>query len=75
MICAGYCAYGSATELVLTYGRGVQRFTLGMQICAKCECYGVAIYMCACTDRKSDSTGASTSPHLTLPPSLSLLPP
>ncbi len=28
MICAGYCAYGSATELVLTYGQGVQRFTL-----------------------------------------------
>ncbi len=28
MICAGYCAYGSATELVLTYHKGVQRFTL-----------------------------------------------
>ena len=28
MICAGYCAYGSATEIVLTYGRGIQRFTL-----------------------------------------------
>ena len=28
MICAGYCDYGSATELVITYGQGVQRFTL-----------------------------------------------
>jgi fructose-1,6-bisphosphatase I len=28
MICAGYCCYGSATELVLAYGFGVQRFTL-----------------------------------------------
>jgi len=28
MICAGYCCYGSATELVITYGKGVQRFTL-----------------------------------------------
>ena len=28
IICAGYCAYGSATELVLTYGHGVERFTL-----------------------------------------------
>lgn len=28
MICAGYCAYGSATELIITYGHGVQRFTL-----------------------------------------------
>mmetsp|Transcript_19738 Transcript_19738/g.19851 ORF Transcript_19738/g.19851 Transcript_19738/m.19851 type:complete len:338 (+) Transcript_19738:61-1074(+) len=28
MICAGYCAYGSATELVLTYGKGIQRYTL-----------------------------------------------
>lgn len=28
IICAGYCCYGSATELVLTYGHGVQRFTL-----------------------------------------------
>ena len=30
MICAGYCCYGSATEMVLTYGhgQGVQRFTL-----------------------------------------------
>eukprot|EP01041_Mallomonas_annulata_P006041 gene6041-12176_t len=28
MICAGYCAYGSATEMVLTYGHGIQRFTL-----------------------------------------------
>ena len=29
MICAGYCAYGSATELVLVYGSGpIQRFTL-----------------------------------------------
>ena len=28
MICSGYCAYGSATELIITYGHGVQRFTL-----------------------------------------------
>ena len=28
MICAGYCCYGSATEMVITYGHGVQRFTL-----------------------------------------------
>ena len=28
MICAGYCAYGSATELIITYGHGVQRYTL-----------------------------------------------
>jgi len=28
MVCAGYCAYGSATELVITYNKGVQRFTL-----------------------------------------------
>lgn len=28
IICAGYCAYGSATELVITYGCGVERFTL-----------------------------------------------
>lgn len=29
IVCAGYCAYGSATELVLAYGvHGVQRFTL-----------------------------------------------
>ena len=28
IICAGYCAYGSATEMVLTYGHGVERFTL-----------------------------------------------
>lgn len=29
IVCAGYCAYGSATELVITYyGNGVQRFTL-----------------------------------------------
>lgn len=28
MVCAGYCAYGSATELVIAYGFGVQRFTL-----------------------------------------------
>jgi fructose-1,6-bisphosphatase I len=32
MYCAGYCAYGSATELVLTYGHGVQRFTLDPSI-------------------------------------------
>jgi hypothetical protein len=29
MLCAGYCCYGSATEMVVTYGHGVQRFTLG----------------------------------------------
>mmetsp|Transcript_48450 Transcript_48450/g.115197 ORF Transcript_48450/g.115197 Transcript_48450/m.115197 type:complete len:370 (+) Transcript_48450:98-1207(+) len=28
MIAAGYCMYGAATELVLTYGAGVQRFAL-----------------------------------------------
>jgi fructose-1,6-bisphosphatase I len=28
IICAGYCDYGSATEMVLAYGHGVQRFTL-----------------------------------------------
>jgi len=29
IVCAGYCAYGSATELVITYyGSGVQRYTL-----------------------------------------------
>lgn len=28
MVCAGYCCYGSATELVIAYGYGVQRFTL-----------------------------------------------
>ena len=28
MVCAGYCAYGSATELILTYGHGIQRYTL-----------------------------------------------
>jgi len=32
IVCAGYCAYGSATELVLTYGFGVQRFTLDPSI-------------------------------------------
>mmetsp|Transcript_62715 Transcript_62715/g.135863 ORF Transcript_62715/g.135863 Transcript_62715/m.135863 type:complete len:338 (+) Transcript_62715:44-1057(+) len=32
MICAGYCCYGSATELVITYGFGVQRFTLDPSI-------------------------------------------
>lgn len=32
MISAGYCAYGSATELILTYGHGVQRFTLDPSI-------------------------------------------
>jgi len=42
MVCAGYCAYGSATELVLTYGKGVQRFTLVrsfvcMRVCV-CVC-------------------------------------
>lgn len=28
IMCAGYCAYGSATELIITYGHGVHRFTL-----------------------------------------------
>lgn len=28
MVCAGYCAYGSATELIITYGKGIQRYTL-----------------------------------------------
>eukprot|EP00971_Amphidinium_carterae_P146737 2908220-Amphidinium_carterae.1 len=28
MVAAGYCMYGAATELVLTYGGGVQRFAL-----------------------------------------------
>lgn len=32
MICAGYCAYGSATELIITYGHGVERFTLDPSI-------------------------------------------
>eukprot|EP01036_Dinobryon_divergens_P035622 gene35622-46199_t len=32
MICAGYCAYGSATEMVVTYGHGVERFTLDPSI-------------------------------------------
>ena len=32
MISAGYCAYGSATELILTYGHGVQRYTLDPSI-------------------------------------------
>lgn len=33
MICAGYCAYGSATELVITYyGQGIERYTLDPSI-------------------------------------------
>jgi fructose-1,6-bisphosphatase I len=32
MVCAGYCDYGSATELVVTYGHGVERFTLDPSI-------------------------------------------
>lgn len=32
IICAGYCDYGSATEMVLTYGHGVQRYTLDPSI-------------------------------------------
>jgi fructose-1,6-bisphosphatase I len=32
MISAGYCAYGSATELIITYGHGVQRYTLDPSI-------------------------------------------
>jgi fructose-1,6-bisphosphatase len=35
IICAGYCDYGSATELVLTYGHGVERYTLDPSI-GKC---------------------------------------
>lgn len=31
-MCAGYCAYGSATELIITYGHGVERFTLDPSI-------------------------------------------
>jgi len=32
IVCAGYCAYGSATELVITYGCGVERYTLDPSI-------------------------------------------
>lgn len=32
IVCAGYCAYGSATELVMSYGHGVERFTLDPSI-------------------------------------------
>lgn len=32
MVCAGYCAYGSATELVVYYGHSVERFTLDPSI-------------------------------------------
>ena len=32
IISAGYCAYGSATELIITYGKGVQRYTLDPSI-------------------------------------------
>lgn len=32
MVVAGYCAYGSATELVITYGHGIERFTLDPSI-------------------------------------------
>lgn len=32
IVCAGYCAYGSATELVISYGHGVERFTLDPSI-------------------------------------------
>lgn len=32
MCCAGYIAYGGATELIITYGHGVQRFTLDPSI-------------------------------------------
>jgi len=33
MCCAGYCCYGAATEMVLTYyGSGIQRFTLDPSI-------------------------------------------
>eukprot|EP01035_Chromulina_nebulosa_P021702 gene21702-28085_t len=27
-VCTGYCCYGSATELVISYGTGIQRYTL-----------------------------------------------
>jgi len=32
MVVAGYCDYGSATEMVITYGHGVERFTLDPSI-------------------------------------------
>lgn len=32
IICAGYCNYGSATELILTYGKGIERYTLDPSI-------------------------------------------
>ena len=32
IVCAGYCAYGSATELIITYGKGVERYTLDPSI-------------------------------------------
>ena len=32
IVAAGYCAYGSATELIITYGHGVQRYTLDPSI-------------------------------------------
>jgi len=32
MECAGYIAYGGATELIISYGHGVQRFTLDPSI-------------------------------------------
>ena len=31
-MCAGYCCYGSATEMVITYGHGVERYTLDPSI-------------------------------------------
>lgn len=32
LVAAGYCMYGSSTQLVLTYGNGVHGFTLDPQI-------------------------------------------
>jgi len=32
MTCAGYCAYGAATEIILSYGHGVERYTLDPSI-------------------------------------------
>lgn len=46
-IAAGYCMYGAATELVLTYGRGVQRFALDPS-------FGEFVYV---SDMKMDAKG------------------
>jgi fructose-1,6-bisphosphatase I len=44
IICAGYCDYGSATELVLTYGHGVERYTLDPSI-GKCRRFSFLWYL------------------------------